>query len=93
MQLSENIRAMRITGTLDVELEDGRTATMEVDLDVSDPRTTWGVDGHYDERARGPVLALGGRYATTYSVTIPTSLRREDGGATWTLRVPVDGDE
>jgi len=48
MELIANVRAVRAKGTLDVELEDGRTATLEVNVDLSD-FAEWGVDREYDD--------------------------------------------
>lgn len=88
MQLSQNIRATRVTGTLDIDLEDGRTATLEVDLDVSDPDTAWGVDHDYVTSDMGLTRSLTQRVATTFSVKIPVNLRHDEGGM-FTLRIPV----
>lgn len=89
MQLPQNTRAVSAKGTLDIELEDGRTATLEVDVDLSQDGTEFGVDHEYSEWTSGVTLSLGRCVATTHSLRIPTSLSREDGGATWTLRIPV----
>lgn len=41
--------AVRIKGTLVVELADGREGALDIDIDVSDPRAFLEVQDHYDE--------------------------------------------
>lgn len=89
MEISQNIRATRVTGTLDVALEDGRTATLEIDLDVSDPNTGWGVDHEYAEEPGFPYVRLGRRLSTTFSVRIPASLQG-NSDPLFTFRVPTN---
>lgn len=90
MKLSENIVANRVTGTLELHLEDGRMATLEVDLDISDPSTGWGIDREYTERdgywplSNTPALPV----ATTYSIRIPSRLTDHDRPE-FVLRIPV----
>jgi len=88
--LSQNIEATRVHGTLDVELADGRTATVEVDLNVSGDGTAWGVEHMYADRpefewSSFPVRIIG----TKYYVELPSSVHR-DNEHEFTLRIPID---
>jgi hypothetical protein len=89
--LSQNIRATRVHGTLEVDLEDGRTATLEVDLDVSGHPSAWGVEHMYAEPpelewSAVPVRIIG----TKYYVEVPSSIHR-DVDHEFVLTIPVDG--
>lgn len=89
--LSQNIRAKRVHGTLEVELEDGRTGTLEVDVDVSLPGTTWGLEHIYNDHrdfdfSTAPARIL----ATKFYVELPSSIHRSDDPP-FTLRIPTDG--
>lgn len=91
MRLSQNIEATRVHGTLDVELADGRTAIVEVDLDVSDNRTAWGIEHQYNNPEdfglfSGPVRVV----STKFYVEVPPSIHRDDDPP-FTLRIPTDG--
>ena len=85
MRLGPNLDVTRIRGTLEVELQDGRKGTVEVDLDVSSPLTEWGIQRKYHNQDdlwyRGPNRLE----STTYSVTVPPSVHQEDPA--FTLRV------
>ena len=90
MQLTQNIRANRIQGTLQVHLDDGRTATLEVDLDVSHALTQWGVKRVYSDEDLGlpnprPTLPL----HTTYALQVPTT-RVPQASDPFTLRIPAE---
>jgi hypothetical protein len=90
MRLSQNIRATRVKGTLEVELEDGRTGTLEVDIDVSIPGTAWGVEHQYSEPDQfryfsDPVRLL----SSKFYVELPSSIHRSDDPS-FLLKIPVD---
>lgn len=87
-------KANRIHGTLQVTLADGREASLEIDIDVSDPRSFLEVQTHYDDFERvgmllnRPTRAL----AQTLSIHWPTPpypLRDPQPEAPLTIRVPV----
>jgi hypothetical protein len=84
--------ALRVHGTLTIELDDGQEATIGVDLDVSHHDTQWGVDQNYADRerygsgfSRRPLLPL----ATTYSIRIPTGSHE---GPQFVLTIPNKRD-
>jgi len=87
--LSQNIRAMRVHGTLEVELEDGRTATVEVNLDVSSALTAWGIEQIYNSESEG-WRTFARPIATKFYVEVPPSLHRDEGHP-FVLRIPTDG--
>lgn len=91
MNLSQNIVATRIHGTLTVDLEDGRTATIDVDLDVASQETVWGVDRHYADDAWRPPFSPRPVLpdATTFSVRVPGFGQNDPP---FLLRIPVDDD-
>lgn len=88
MKLSRNIDATRIHGALSIELEDGRTASLEVDLDVSSDLAGWGVDHHYDEPDDEFNFRLARPLGTGFSIFIPATLQEEPQ---FTLRIPIEG--
>lgn len=64
-------RVTRIRGALVVELADGRTGTVEVDLDVESNLDTWGVDHDWADSFFGDGFRLPSvPLATTYSLRL-----------------------
>lgn len=50
--------ATRVHGSLVVELADGRQGSLEIDIDVSDPRSFMAIRDHYDEETNEPDPAM-----------------------------------
>lgn len=85
-------RILAVKGELAVTLADGREATVEIDLDLSHPHASYGVehkytdgvgyDGHFRPIA-APLRVLG----TEFSVYIPAG--SQEGRPLFTLRMPA----
>lgn len=51
MNISQDVRPVRAHGKVQLELADGRTATLELDFDLSSPSAHWGVEYDYPDRS------------------------------------------
>lgn len=79
--------ATRAHGQIKIDLDDGSVALLDVDIDISDEQTEYGVEHHYgDESGLWNFLRTPTRLATSYTLKVPASLRREE--AQWHLVVP-----
>lgn len=85
-----DIRATRVTGTLDVELEDGRTATLEVNLELPEG-SQWGIDRDYDGDDLGHRAV---RHLHPDTITYSARVRRPSQiDPPFILQIPAEEDE
>lgn len=87
MDLTRNIQATRIHGTLTVDLADGRTATVEVDLDVEGHDTSYAIEHEWPEFTTYGLLRPTMPLSTTYSIRVDHPRQERP---LFTLRIPVD---
>lgn len=86
--------ADRIHGSLTVTLRDGREASLDIDIDVSDDRSFLEVQNHYNDEDRlHPILPVR-LLSQTLSIHWPGNphpLRGEEAPAPLVIRVPLPG--